>query len=643
MNKPAKVQITLFTLLFISMSVWQMGIAQTLRVYQGNVVIAHNVTVDDIPFHNGTTLSIGTATYNIANIDSICGSTETVDDNSVLITYSGNSAQVTIAANVAPMLTTTINGAHVSIVQSSQLANEITYTLQGTSSNGSFGMDGNLKASIMLNNLSLTCADSAAINIRDSKRISVTLADGTTNTLADGSAGSQKACFMVKGHTEFKGAGSLTLTGHVAHGFWGGEYVEFKKSLGSITIASAVKDGFNVNQYLEVKGGTLQINAVGDDGIQVSKTDDESDEQNGQVLISGGTLNISVSANAAKGIKCDDNFTMSNGTLNISTTGGGMYDSATNDVSASAAIKVGGNTTIDGGNITLNSTGAGGKGLNCSNIVTINNGTISVSTTGKQYSYNRQSSSAKGIRAEGNLYINGGDVSVTCSGGEGAEGIESKKEIHITAGDITSICYDDAVNAASKIDISGGRIYAYASNNDGIDSNGTLYISGGVVIANGTSQPEEGFDCDQNTFSVTGGTLIGIGGSTSIPTSTATTQPVLILGGLSFTQNTYLCLSDADGNKVWTYRIPRSINQAALLISSPSLKQGSSCTLTTGVSVAEATEWNGYAIDGIISGGNTLATSQLTSIVTSSGSLSGQPGGGGGQPGGGGGRPGGRW
>lgn len=228
MNKPAKVQITLFTLLFISMSVWQMGIAQTLRVYQGNVVIAHNVTVDDIHFHNGTTLSIGTATYNISNIDSICGSTETVDDNSVLITYSGNSAQVTIAANVAPMLTTTINGAHVSIVQSSQLANEITYTLQGTSSNGSFWMDGNLKASIMLNNLSLTCADSAAINIRDSKRISVTLADGTTNTLADGSAGSQKACFMVKGHTEFKGAGSLTLTGHVAHGFWGANMLNLK-------------------------------------------------------------------------------------------------------------------------------------------------------------------------------------------------------------------------------------------------------------------------------------------------------------------------------------------------------------------------------------------------------------------------------
>lgn len=641
MNKPVKVQV-LLTLVLLSMSTWQLGIAQTLRVHQGNVAIAHGITTDDMPFQNGKTLTIGTATYDIAQIDSICGTTDTVEDNSVLITYHDNSAQVTIAANIAPLLTTTINGAHVSIVQSNYLDNEITYTLQGKSNNGSFWMDGKLKASLVLKNLSLTCVDSAAINVRDGKRISVTLADGTTNTLTDGKDGSQKACFMVKGHTEFKGAGSLTLTSNAAHGFWGGEYVELKKSLGNITIASAAKDGFNVNQYLEVKGGTLQINAVGDDGIQVSKTDDDDDEQNGQVLISGGSLNISVSANAAKGIKCDDNFTMSDGTVNITTTGGGMYDSADNDVSACAAIKVGGNATIDGGSLTLKSTGAGGKGLNCSNVVTIHNGTISVSTAGKQYSYNRQTSSAKGIRAEANLYINGGETSVTCSGGEGSEGLESKKEIHITAGDVTAHCYDDAINAATKIDISGGRIYAYASNNDGIDSNGTLYISGGVVLANGTNQPEEGFDCDQNTFSVTGGTLIGIGGSTSTPTSSVTTQPVLILGGQSFTQNTYLCLSDADGNKVWTFRIPRSINQATLLISSPSLKQGSSCTLTTGVSVTDATEWNGYATDGTVSGGSTLATSQITSIVTSSGSSSGGPGGGG-QPGGGGGRPGGRW
>lgn len=619
----------------------QTSYAQSLLVHQGQVAIAHALTSDsEMPFYNGKTLTIDNTAYNISDIDSICGSNIVVDDNTVCVVYHDNQAAVTIAANIAPYLTTTVNGAHVSIVQSSKLPNEISYTLQGTTTNGSFWMDGDLKASIILKGVSLCCADSAAINIRNGKRISVTLADGTDNSLTDGANGSQKGCFMVKGHTEFKGRGSLTLTGNAAHAFWGGEYVELKKTLGNIIVEKAAKDGFNINQYLEMKGGTIQLSSLGDDGIQVSKTDDETDEQNGQVIISGGSLTINASAAAAKGLKCEDSFTMTAGTIDITMTGTGQYDSSSQDVSACAAIKVDGTMTVDGGNITLKSTGAGGKGINCDKDITINNGTFDITTTGKQYSYNRLTSSAKGIRTEGNLYINGGTFNIICSGGEGSEGIESKKEIHITNGDIVANTYDDAMNASTKIDISGGRIYAYASNNDGIDSNGTLYISGGLVIATGTNQPEEGFDCDQNTFSITGGTLIGLGGSTSTPTSSVTTQPVLIVGGQSFTQSNYLSLNDADGNSIWTFRLPRTISQATLLVSSPSLIQGSTCSITTGVSVTGATEWNGYATDGTVSGGSTLISTTLSNIVTTSGSTGGGPGGGGNRPGGGGGRPG---
>lgn len=615
--------------------------AQSLLVHQKQVVIAHTLTLgNEMPFKNGNTITIGNATYNISNVDSICGSKTVVDDNTVCINYNNNKTTVTIAANIAPYLTTSINGAHVSIVQSTDLPNEVSYTLQGTATDGSFWMNGNLKASIVLNGLSLCCADSAAINIRNGKRISVTLADGTNNSLTDGANGNQKACFMVKGHTEFKGNGSLTLIGNTAHAFWGGEYVELKKTVGNITVTKAVKDGFNINQYFEMKGGTLHLSSLGDDGIQVSKTDDETDEQNGQVIISGGSLTINASATAAKGLKCEDNFTMTAGTLNITTAGTGQYNSSNQDVSACTAIKVDGTMTIDGGTLTLKSTGAGGKGINCDNDITINGGTLDITTTGKQYSYNRLTSSAKGIRTEGNLYINGGTFNITCSGGEGSEGLESKKEIHITNGDIVANTYDDAINAGTKIDISGGRIYAYASNNDGIDSNGTLYISGGLVIATGTNQPEEGFDCDQNTFSITGGTLIGLGGSTSTPTSSVTTQPVLIVSGQSFTQNNYLSLNDAEGNSIWTFRLPRTINQATLLVSSPSLTQGTTCSITSGVSVTGATEWNGYATDGTITGGSTLISTTLSNMVTTSGSTGGGPGGGGNRPGGGGGRPG---
>lgn len=611
--------------------------AQTLTIHSGRVHTAVAASTEAFEFSDATTFSVLGATFNIADVDSICADQSVVVDNTVNVVYNGSVADVTVAGNVARYLTVEVTGAHVSIIQSADLANEITYTLQGSTTDGSFWMDGELKASLVLNGLTMACADSAAINIRNGKRISVQLVDGTVNTLSDGASGSQKGCFAVKGHTEFKGGGSLYLTGNASHAFWGGEYVELKKTVGSIVVNKAAGDGFNINQYLEVKGGLLKVSNVGDDGIQVSVTDDTTDELNGQVIISGGELDISVTAAAAKGLKCDDSLTVSDGTVTITTTGTGMYDTEDYDVSGCAAIKAGGVVTIDGGTLTLKSTGAGGKGMNCSSDVYINGGTITATTTGKQYTYNRLSTSPKGIRVAGNLYINGGVITVTCSGGEGSEGLESKSEIYITGGEIIANTYDDAINASSKIDISGGKIYAYASNNDGVDSNGTLYISGGLVIASGTTQPEEGFDCDQNTFSITGGTVIGMGGTTSTPTTSVTTQPVIILTGTSLTQNQYLTLSDASGNAIWAFKVPRTYSSATLLVSSPSISQGSSYTFAKGATVSGGTDWQGYTDDATISGGSTIQTVTVSSMVTG-----GSSGGGGVGPGGGGGG-GGRW
>lgn len=43
-----------------------------------------------------------------------------------------------------------------------------------------------------------------------------------------------------------------------------------KASTGTITVNKATTDGFNINQYFLMKGGTLNISGVGDDGLTVS-------------------------------------------------------------------------------------------------------------------------------------------------------------------------------------------------------------------------------------------------------------------------------------------------------------------------------------------------------------------------------------
>ncbi|MCD8296004.1 MAG: carbohydrate-binding domain-containing protein [Prevotella sp.] len=604
---------------------------QTLNICTGNITTAVAASSDVMTYSdNGNTLTVCGKAFNISDIDSIYIDGTSVDDYTVNISYIGNAANVIIAGNIAQYLTTTVNGANVTILQSNDLPDEITYTLQGSSDNGSFYMNGKLKASLVLNGLNLNSNDSAAINIRDGKRISVELTDGTVNTLSDAYNGSQKACFMVNGHTEFKGGGSLYLTGNTAHAFWGDEYVELKKSTGTIVVNSAVKDGFNINQYFEMKGGSVTVSGAGDDCIQVSMTDDEDDESNGQVIISDGTLDLTVTGTAAKGIKSEDAMYISGGTLTIKTSGGGEYDSSERDASACAAIKADGALEITGGTFNLTSSGAGGKGISGDGDVTISDGTINVTTTGKKYSYSTNyTSSPKGIKADANLTINGGTINVSTSGGDGAEGIESKSTLTINGGEVIVNAYDDAINASNNITINGGKVYAYASNNDGIDSNGTMTISGGIAIACGTTTPEAGFDCDSYTFAITGGVLIGLGGDTSNPTASATTQPVAIVNNKSYTSGKYLTLDDSNGNNILAFCVPRTYSSAALLISCPDMTVGSTYTLGSNATVTGGEDWQGYVTGGTVSSSGSTSSLTLTSTVTGSSTTSGGTTGGG--------------
>lgn len=603
--------------------------AQSLFIHTGSVTTAIAPSAGDITFLNAETLVAQGISFPIASIDSITTSALEVEDNTIAVQYNGTAARVVIAGNIAPLVTTTVSGAHVSIIQDTSLAQEITYTLSGTSTAGSFYMDGDLKATVVLDGLNLTSETGAAIDIACGKRIAVVLSEGTENVLADVSDGTHKGCFQVNGHTEFQQAGSLTITGNTKHAFFGDEYVELKASAGVITIEKSVKDGFNVNQYFKMKGGTIVMRNVGDDCLQVSTTNDATDELNGEVIIDGGTLNLTATATAAKGIKCDSHMTINGGTLNIVTTGGAAWDSDDADVKGAAALSADGDLIINGGDMALKCTGAGGKGMSGDRLVAIHGGNVNVTTTGKQYVTGSYDCLPKGVKADGNLMVTGGVIAVNCTGGEGAEGLESKDSLLVSGGELTINTYDDAINASNNVSISGGKIYVHATNNDGIDSNGTLNISGGTIIAIGTTSPEEGFDCDQNSFSITGGTVLGIGGSTSTPTASVTTQPVIVLGGKSLQNGTTLSLSGADGS-IYAFTMPKSLNQASLLMSSPALSVGSSYTVSSGVTTSAATMWNGFMLPDSTTGGTTLATLTLSSVVTTSGNSGGGPGGGGG-------------
>lgn len=100
---------------------------------------------------------------------------QTASDNAVIVNYNDSTATVTVADNIAQYITTEINGAHVSIAQSSEVSEEITYSLSGSSSDGGFYVSGSYKTTLILNGLDLTNVSAiysgAAIHIENGKRI----------------------------------------------------------------------------------------------------------------------------------------------------------------------------------------------------------------------------------------------------------------------------------------------------------------------------------------------------------------------------------------------------------------------------------------------------------------------------------------
>ena len=520
--------------------------AQTLHVQVGQVTYAFPAEQAGVmTYAAGSTVHIMDKVFALSDVDMMYVDGAEVVDNRVAVVYNGETASVSVAGNVAKYLTINVSGAHVNIAQSDDLAEEITYSLSGSSEDGEFYMSGSYKATIELNGLSLTnttpISSGAAIHIQNGKRIKVKVMDGTTNTLVDCASGSQKGAFYVKGHPEFSKSGVLNVVGNLKHAIKSGEYIELKEA--TLIVTSAQGDGINCGQYFLMKSGVLDIRGVTDDGIQcdiddtevgsTGETADHEDEDSGNIYLEGGTITMNITGIAAKGVKSEGDLIVKGGVIAITTTGKGKWDEEDVKTKAAACLGSDAKVVIAGGTLTLTSTGAGGKGINCDAAFEMSGGEVTIVTQGALYYHNGTTentnytgntdnvnsdyySSSKGVKADGAITISGGKISVATAG-RNAEGIESKTSILISAGEVTVNSFDDGLNVGgdgSDLIISGGYVYSRALNNDGIDGNGNVYVKGGLVYAIGANSPEVAIDAnseEQKKLYVQGGTLIAVG------------------------------------------------------------------------------------------------------------------------------------
>lgn len=380
-----------------------------------------------------------------------------------------------------------------------------------------------------------------------------------------------KATIYTKGPLLLNGTGSLTLTENYKHGIYSKDYIRVFG--GQWTISSKGRNGIqSVNGFI-MDDGVISIKGTGSNtnnqsrGIVVEGTEDSLYAGEGYVLINGGTINIET---VGKGITAKWDIS---------------EDAETSDTTDDPypAVK------ITGGNITIKTTGTPADESRSSYSFTDADG-VTVSETTKL----------------------------------SPEGMEGKAAVIIEGGSLDIQATDDCINASrsgyASLKVSGGKIYAYSSGNDAMDSNGTFTITGGTIVALAPTTPECAFDCDNYTFTITGGTFIGIGtGNYSKPTASVTSQSTIVLSGdyLGTAGKTFV-IGEASENPVFAYTIDSSVfanmsSNFVAVLSSPEIKTDTTYSLFADATVSGGTDFHGlYTALPAASGGTAKASSLKT-------------------------------
>ena len=234
---------------------------------------------------------------------------------------------------------------------------------------------------------------------------------------------------------------------------------------------------------------------------------------------------------------------------------------------------------------------------------------LTISQTGATYN----SSSAKAIKAICAVTIYGGETDIYTKS-SGGEGLESKTSVDIQGGQHYFKCYDDCINSAGKIIFNGGITVCYSYGNDAVDSNagtaGAITIGNGVAFAYTTKgSPEEGFDCDNNSYIQITGTGIGIsaggnqgggggwggGGSSSSTISNAKQGYAFVTSSISYQINRYYTLADASGNNLVTYSFEKACSSNFALFTATGMTKNAKYTVkySTTEPTDATTAWHG--------------------------------------------------
>ncbi|MCL6458268.1 MAG: carbohydrate-binding domain-containing protein, partial [Gorillibacterium sp.] len=557
-------------------------------------------------------------------------------ETSTAITLAGTSGTIDGAGAEAKDGSVTINAAG-------------TYVLSGKLSDGQIVVDVQDEGTVrlVLNGVEIHDGDSAPIYVKEAEKTIITLAEGTENVVADGATyvfadaetDEPSAAIFSKSDLTINGTGKLSVTAKYKDGITSKD--ELRMMTGTIAIQAA-DDGIIGKDMVAVQEGKITIIAEGD-GI---KSTNDEDAEKGFISIAGGTFDIKAGSD---GIQAETSMLIAGGTYTMVTGGGNENGEVKtgdrgqgpmgNNPNQSSEQGDGKATATETVQTTTETPSA--KGLKAGGDITINDGSFTID------------SADDALHGNGNVAVTGGDLDitsgddgihadalVTISGGvivitKSYEGIEGAN-ITISGGEAHVVASDDGVNVAGGNDgssmdgrqgqngfsaagsnlliISGGTLTVDAAG-DGLDSNGSMAMSGGTVVVSGPTNDGNGALDYDGDFTMSGGFLVAAGSSGMAQAPSEASSQFSML--MNFTEaqqaGTIVHLEDSAGNNILTFAPTK--NYSAVVISSPDLKKDGSYTLYSG-GTATGSETNGYYADGAYEGGTKVVEFKIVSSVT---------------------------
>ncbi len=157
------------------------------------------------------------------------------------------------------------------------------------------------------------------------------------------------------------------------------------------------------------------------------------------------------------------------------------------------------------------------------------------------------------------------------------------------------------------------------ANGDGIDVNGSIEMTDGLVLVNGpTNDGNSALDFDSG-FNISGGLLVAVGSSGMAHSLSATSTQNSVLVNLSSAQSasTLINVQNSAGESILTFSPTK--NYQSLMFSSPNLVTGSEYTVSVGgSSTGDAVD--NLTLDGTYSGGTSVGNFTISSVITLLGS-----------------------